>query len=211
MKTGLVSCNGEIVRDLGRQIDPEKDVIKILPAAKTAIARKMTVAIYKPRQIACSKVRGEGKTVFDLLPQFKNLNVVGRLDKESEGLLLLSNDGSVTAAVTGEKHETEKEYVVTVQETVAERHLQKMRNGMVLEDGPTLPAKAKARGPHEFSITLLEGRNHQIRRMANALRLTVMRLKRIRVGRISLGDMKPGDFRMLSQEEISALKRGGGR
>src|SRR3989344_3301819 len=98
------------------QIDPTHDVVKLAPSATKTMREKITVAINKPRGYVSSNRRREGKPVFDLVPQFADLNAVGRLDKESEGLLLLSNDGVITAAVTGKEHLIEKEYEVSVRE-----------------------------------------------------------------------------------------------
>src|ERR1043166_2954958 len=116
IKRGLVSVNGVGVRERGAQIDPAKDTVKILPRAELERAAKTTVVLYKPRGIASSRSKNEGRTVYDLLPQFEQLDIVGRLDKASEGLLMLSNDGVVARAVTGAHHGMEKEYTVSVRE-----------------------------------------------------------------------------------------------
>lgn len=207
IKKGLIKLNGKVTRETGIQIDPQKDRVEILPVAKNLMSEKITVAVYKSRDIVSSKIKAEGKTIFELLPEFENLNAVGRLDKDSEGLILLSNDGAVTNAVTGDKHTIEKEYEVGVRESVSPSKLRKMTKGILLEDGMTLPTKTKLLTPHKFLIILKEGRKHQIRRMASAVYLTTISLKRIRVGNIRLGNLKPGGYRRLTQEEISKLKQ----
>lgn len=204
---GWVKLNGKVVTDLGRQIDPEKDKLEITNQAKSAQNEKITVAVNKPRGIVSSKNKDEGETIFELLPQFENLNTVGRLDKESEGLILLSNDGTITSAVTGDDHKIEKEYVVGTQEVIIPNKLKKMAAGIKLEDGMTLPAVTELIKPHLFSLVLKEGRKHQIRRMADALQLTVVSLKRVRVGNILLDKIKPGKYRVLRPEEVQELKR----
>ncbi len=205
IKDGLIKLNGQIVKEFGVQIDPAKDKIEVL-APKRGNNFKMTVALYKPRGLTCSKSTNEGKTIFDVYPQFKNLNTVGRLDKESEGLILLSNDGTITSAVTSEEHLIEKEYEVKVRERVTQSKLMRMAEGMNLNDGPTLPAKTKALSGTSFKITLREGRNHQIRRMTNALHLTISSLRRTRIGPVTLKGLTPGASRLLSAEEILKLK-----
>lgn len=205
IRNGLIKLNGTIIKEMGAQIDPDKDLIEILPLPKTS-TDKITIAVYKPRGVVSSKIRSEGKTIFELLPKFEHLNAVGRLDKESEGLILLSNDGAVTAAVTGDQHTVEKEYEVTVQEVVSSSKLRKMAEGVRLNDGLTLPAKTWLLSPRMFSIVLKEGRKHQIRRMAAALQLTVTNIKRIRIGNMSLQGLKPGQYRLLSKDEINRLK-----
>lgn len=206
IRKGLIACNGEIVKDLGRQIDPTKDKIEILAPAKNEISRKITVAINKPRGIVCSRNEKEGKTIFELFPEFSNLNAVGRLDKESEGLILLSNDGVITSAITGSEHKIEKEYEVFVQEEINPIQMKRLEQGITLDGKMTLPAKTKIISKHAFNIILKEGRKHQIRRMADVVHLTILKLKRIRIGNIFLKDLKMGGYRTLSETEINRLK-----
>ncbi|MCL5004658.1 MAG: rRNA pseudouridine synthase [Patescibacteria group bacterium] len=206
IRKGLIACNGEIVRDLGRQIDPEKDKIEILAPAKNEISKKITIAINKPRGIVCSRNKSEGKTIFELFPEFEKLNAVGRLDKESEGLILLSNDGVITSAITGSEHKIEKEYEVVVREDLNKIKMGILEKGVMIDARMTLPAKTKIIGDHTFNIILKEGRKHQIRRMADTVRLTILKLKRIRIGNITLKDLKVGNYRTLSVAEINKLK-----
>lgn len=203
LKAGLVTINGRVATP-GTQAE-EGDVVALLPAAQKTMERKMTVAIYKPRGIVCSYDKTEGKTVFEEFPEFRHLNTVGRLDKESEGLLLLSNDGLITKRVTGIERDIEKEYEVGTQETLPPAKLRPMERGVHLDDGVTLPAKVAIVNRNLFRIILREGRNRQIRRMCDTLRLTVVSLKRIRIGTILLGDMVPGDSRKLSTAEFKSL------
>lgn len=204
LKAGLIKVNGERAVP-GVPLQPT-DVVTIDPVAQKNLAEKITVAIYKPRGIMCSRAKEEGKNVFDLFPQWRELNAVGRLDKESEGLLLLSNDGLVTKRVTGDKHEIEKEYEIKVQEEVFAGKLKPMVDGMMLSDGPTLPAQVQVIDRHTFRIILHEGRNRQIRRMCGQLNLEVVSLKRIRVGVIELGNMTPGEAKQLTNEEAINLR-----
>ncbi len=194
IRQGLIKVNGKLA-EIGMQIDPEKDRIEILDIGNKT-PEKITVAFNKPRGIESSQTEYKGQT----------LNSVGRLDKESEGLLLLSNDGTVTAAATGDQHLIEKEYEVTTQENIHPNQIKKMSSGIYLEDGMTLPAKVTLINKNNFLIILKEGRKHQIRRMAAALKLTVTKLKRIRIGNIKLGDLKIGEYKVISLEEITILK-----
>lgn len=206
MLAGLISVNGEIVKDLGRQIDPLTDTVQLHPRAQKNIDQKQSVLIYKPRGIVSSNIRSEGKTIAEAFPNYKHLFPIGRLDKASEGLLILSNDGTLSKVLTGDQHVVEKEYVVTVQEELTPHNIKLFERGIDLSDGKTLPAKAEMIHAHMFSITLKEGRNHQIRRMAEALRLTVTNLKRIRIGKVKIARMKPGESRVLKPKEIEDLK-----
>lgn len=206
LREGLILINGKKAQP-GVPLSPA-DVITLSPEALSRLAKKITIIIYKPRGIVCSNVQEEGKTVFDILPQYKHLNTVGRLDKESEGLLLLSNDGLITKRVTGDTHDVEKEYEITVQEHVSNEKLAPMAEGIMLADGITLPTNVRAIGKHSFRIILHEGRNRQIRRMCGAINLTVTSLKRIRIGQLTIGTLKPGNFRKLTSEEIATLRNG---
>ncbi|MBI5401495.1 rRNA pseudouridine synthase [Candidatus Wolfebacteria bacterium] len=206
IRKGLITLNGKVVREMGVQIDPKKDKIAILGRGLKESAGKMTVAVNKPRGVVCSKIESEGVTIFQIFPKFKNLNVVGRLDKDSEGLLLLSNDGVITAAITGKDHLIEKEYEVSVREEINNSKAKRMEQGIKLEDGMTLPARVKILSPHKFLIVLKEGRKHQIRRMCAAVFLTVTGLKRLRIGNIYLGDLKSGSGRILEKGEVDKLK-----
>lgn len=209
IRRGLITLNGKVVREMGVQIDPKKDKIEIVGRGLRDLPEKITVAINKPRDIVCSKVEGEaeGRTVFDIFPKFKRLNVVGRLDKDSEGLLLLSNDGTVTSAVTGSDHLIEKEYEVSVREDINNSKARVMEEGIMLKGRKTLPTRVKILNPHKFVIILKEGRKHQIRRMCAEMELTVTGLKRIRIGNIHLGNLKIGGGRVLEQMEVNKLKR----
>ena len=204
---GKVSVNGEIVTDLGRQIDPLKDIVKVVADKKGYASDKQTILINKPRGIVSSRIKGEGKTIYELFPEYEHLHITGRLDKESEGLLLLTNDGVLAKKITGEKHEVEKEYYVKVREVVTESALARLAKGVKLEDGMTLPALVKRRGAHEFSIVLTEGRNHQIRRMADVVHYTVTQLTRVRIGTLSLQGLNEGAARALTQKEVASFKK----
>ncbi|TSC67723.1 MAG: 23S rRNA pseudouridine synthase [Parcubacteria group bacterium Gr01-1014_72] len=206
IKKGCVLLNGRVVREMGVRVDPSRDIVTILPAARRNAEEKMSVIVNKPRGIVSSRERREGKTIFEILPQFQKLNVIGRLDKESEGLLLLSNDGVLARVITGEEHTVEKEYAVTVRERITPSKLRAFAKGMRLSDGPTLPARAAATGTRSFLLTLREGRKHQIRRICDMMRLTVVRLCRTRIGSIRINKLGTGASRLLTDREVSDLK-----
>lgn len=202
---GKVQINGKVAT-IGAMVDPVKDTVTIGTNEEPRAAYE-TVAIYKPRSIVCSKNSAEGKTVFDALPQYAHLNTVGRLDKESEGLLLLTNDGLLAAAVTGDDHRVEKEYVVTVRERLFPGVMQKMEKGIMLDGEKTLPCTARMRDNRtSFTIIIREGKKHQIRRMCDACHLTVESLKRVRIGAVTLGKLRPGQARPLTGAEVQGLR-----
>jgi len=203
IKDGLVSLNGKVVTMMGVQIDPSKDKVTVRGDISQ---KKTTIIIYKPRGVVSSRIKREGKTIYDILPQFEDLDIIGRLDKESEGLLMLSDDGVIAKAVTGDAHKTEKEYIVSVQDNIIPVKLRKLEKGVVLEDGPTLPCSITNISKRTFNIVIHEGRKHQIRRMCERINLTVTGLKRIRIGPIVLGQLVSGEFRKLSVQETTSLK-----
>ncbi len=196
---GWIKLNGKTVTEMGVQIDPEKDKVEVVKSGGTHKGKK-TIAFHKPRGMTTEEIP-------HFNPAFAGLNAVGRLDKESEGLILLSNDGIVTKAVTSDKHLVEKEYQITVQEDVPPGKLRKMEQGIVLEDGMTMPAKAEKVSAHSFDLIIKEGRRHQIRRMCDAMHLTVVKLKRVRVGSIRLGKLEAAQYRQLSDKEVESLKQ----
>jgi pseudouridine synthase len=206
IERGLVTLNGKVVREMGVKVDPHIDVVTLLPKGFKELTEKTTLILYKPRGIASSRAHDEGETVYDRFPQFSELDIIGRLDKASEGLLLLSDNGVVARAVTGAHHGVEKEYLVKVREDVTKGKLITLEPGVTLDDGPTLPVQTKYIDSHTFHITLREGRKHQVRRMCEYLHLTVMSLKRVRIGQLKIGNMKPGSHRTLSEAEVSTLK-----
>jgi len=206
IKRGYIKVNGVVVREMGVQINPEKDKVQLsIPRKITATQSKITVLCYKPRGYTCTKSRDEGPSIFVLFPEFTQLNTVGRLDKESEGLILLSNDGRVTKAVTGEARKIEKEYEVDVREDVTQDKLNQLSRGVLLDGIRTLPAITKSIGDHRFRIVLREGKKHQIRRMADVAQWTVTKLKRIRIGSLTSRGLEPGRGRQLSEKEISEI------
>ena len=204
LKAGLIKVNGKPAIP-GVPLTPS-DHVTIDAAAQRILGAKTTIAIYKPRGVMCTKSQAEGMNVFDVFQEWQHLNLVGRLDKESEGLLLLSDDGLVTKQITGNEHRVEKEYEITTLEEVFAETLEPMAYGIVLSDGPTLPAKTHIINRHMFRIILKEGRNRQIRRMCGQLGLTVTGLKRIRIGSLKLNNLRPGDWRQLTPSEIENLK-----
>lgn len=196
VRQGRVKVNGEVVTDLGRQIDPDKDDIQLIGK----VDEKTTILFSKPRGVSTPDI-------FGLIPEYKHLNAIGRLDKESEGLILLSNDGTLTNILTGKDHLIEKEYVVEVREKISQTQMNALSKGMHLSDGLTMPTTAKIINDHTFSIILKEGRNHQIRRMANQVRLTVTRLTRVRIGHLANDDLTEGELRTITKEDIKKFKK----
>lgn len=201
---GLVTVNGKVVREPGHGIKPDVDKVKI---AGGVLENKETILFYKPRGIETVKTSPDAIDIHDKFPQFKHLAPIGRLDKDSEGLILLSNDGVLARTVTGENSTIDKEYRVTVREDVIPAVLQKMEHGMKIEKIITKPCVAKKVAQNEFAIVLHEGHKHQVRRMANACKLTVTRLVRVRIGELTIGKMTAGNFKKIPNDLIQEMKK----
>jgi 23S rRNA pseudouridine2605 synthase len=200
---GKVKVNGSVHRDLGKQIDPESDVVEY-GGRKLAAETKVYYKVHKPVGYECT-VGGTyaKKRVTDLVPETPRVVPVGRLDKDSSGLMILTNDGDLAYELTHPKFEHTKLYEVTVQEKMSPSSAKKLCSGVHLEDGTTVRADAATLiNPHMLHITLHEGKNRQIRRMLAVLHLTVTSLVRIQEGRITLDDLPPGGYAQLTRSDI---------
>lgn len=172
---------------------------------------KVTVVLFKPVGYITTMDERKKDNVLSLIDVPQRVFPVGRLDVESSGLLLLTNDGELTNRLTHPRYRHEKEYIVTVQDDISRSDLARLREGVMLEDGRTLPADVRMRsGGNRFAIVLREGRHRQIRRMCEAIGHKVVALRRVRMATVSLGKMKQGEWRRLNPKEISALRRAAG-
>lgn len=191
----------------GQIIDPEKD--KITRKGKTIASPKKLVyyALNKPLDtLSTNDDEFNRKTVRDLIKSKERLFPVGRLDKESTGLIILTNDGDLSLKLTHPKYHKDKTYEVTTQEHVSSAQLEQLEKGVRIMGKTTAPAKTEKTGRNSFKITIHEGMNRQIRKMANEVHLTVKSLHRISIGDIEIGDLKPGEYRELDKYEVETLK-----
>ncbi len=211
IEQGRVVVNGKKAV-IGQKADASVDKIFVDGILIPQIKSYRYVAFYKPRFVLCDRVEGDKRrTVFDLVDGGQELDVVGRLDYESEGLVLLTNDGDLLNKLTHPRYQHEKEYRVLVSTHPDEKQLEIWRRGVVLEDGHrTSPAQVnieRMSGKGAWiRIVLKEGHKRQIREMAKLTGLFVVKLMRIRIGSLTLGSMKPGEFRNLSDDEVKRLK-----
>lgn len=204
---GRVSVNGEIA-ELGRRVDTLVDVVAVDGVPIGARPDLVYYLLNKPRGVISTAHDPHGRpTVIDLVPQEPRVFPVGRLDAETEGLLLLTNDGELTHFLTHPSKGVEKEYLVLLRGNprLSEGQLRKLRDGIELDDGPTAPAKVGQRSDSTVSITIHEGRNRQVRRMFEAIGHEVERLVRTRIGPLVDGKLRPGTWRDLSLAERKAL------
>lgn len=214
---GRVTVNGEVIKELGTKADPEKDHIKVngkLINPQLKGREKVYVLLYKPKGYLTSVSDPEGRPlVTELLPPaLGRLYPVGRLDFNTEGLLLLTNDGDFTNFITAARNRVEKVYEVKVKGVPTESGIQRLRRGIVLEDGTrTAPAKITLLNETQtnawYEVLLHQGRNQQVRRMFELIGHSVLKLRRVRIGFLHHENMKPGTWRLLAPGEVRRLTK----
>ncbi len=210
--SGRVKVNHKLAQ-IGDKMDPAKDTIEVDgKQIANRIPDSRHYLLYKPRFVlSSSESQGNTRTVFDLIPDAKNLFIVGRLDLESEGLILLTNDGSLANQLTHPRYEHEKEYRVLVASRPDQEQLEIWRRGVVLEDGfRTAPAKVtleKFNGKGAWlRVIMKEGHKRQIREVAQRIGLFVVRLVRVRIASLTIGYLRPGEWRSLTEKEVQLLR-----
>jgi 23S rRNA pseudouridine2605 synthase len=201
---GRVTVEGERVTDPARDVGEGSEVR--VDGSLISAERSETWILNKPAGVvSTAREPGRRRAVTDLVASDARLYPVGRLDAESTGLILLSNDGELANRLTHPRYEVPKTYRAELQRPPADRDLERLRRGVELEDGPTAPARVSRVSETEVEITIHEGRNRQVRRMAEAIGNEVLRLRRIRFGSLELGDLGPGEARRLTDEELGRL------
>lgn len=211
IQAGRVVVNGKLA-ELGEKADPEKDDIRFDGESIKIHEKSVYIILNKPLGVLSSlKSQGGHQTVIDLLQIPQRVFPVGRLDLDSQGLILLTNDGALANMLTHPKYEHEKEYLVILDRSPDERQLAAWRRGVTLSDGvKTLPCKVELFGKKgetvRIKVILKQGRKRQIRETANVLGLNVRKLVRVRIGPIRLGNLKSGEWKHLTPEEERKLK-----
>jgi 23S rRNA pseudouridine2605 synthase/23S rRNA pseudouridine2604 synthase len=202
---GKVWVNGKSVTELGTRIDPGVDVVEIDGKPVLDRQRLLYIALNKPRGHVTSCEQPGEKLVTDLVNVPERIYPIGRLDKDSTGLLLLTNDGPLHHRLSHPSFDHEKEYVVTLGAPISDSALQKMAEGMLLSGRRTRPAEIHRISLRRFRIILKEGKNRQIRRMVRKVGQDVLQLHRIRIAGIRLGKLDSGRWRFLDPDEVEAL------
>ena len=210
IRDGKVAVNGKAVTRMGVSVDPAKDRVSVEGRRIKPKAAPTYLLLYKPAGVVstCDDPQRR-KTVLDFLPGKERLFPVGRLDFETEGLLLMTDDGELANRLTHPRYQVEKTYLVETAGLLSEEAAAKLRAGVKLEDGMTQPAKLKidyfSREASRFSLTIAEGRNRQVRRMCEAVGLPVTYLCRTKMGFLDLKGLVPGGYRRLSAREVERL------
>lgn len=203
---GYIRVNGNVVTELGLKIDPTIDKVELLSGLAEEKSQFRYIVLNKPKGYVCSKSKIDGKPIFELLPNIKDLTYAGRLDKDSHGLVILSSDGKFVYKVFGAEFAKQKEYIVRVNKAVTTEYLASQADGSIVLDGKQLrPAQVKQIGASVYKITLTEGVNRQIRRMAEVCDYRVVDLKRIRIDNITDRGLETGQWRDLSAAEVKQI------
>lgn len=213
---GKVKVNGKVVTEMGMKIDPAKDEVTYLDKKVTTKNTKMVyIMLYKPEgYVTTAKEQFGRPAVMDLVKGVKErIFPVGRLDYDTSGLLLLTNDGDLTYKLTHPKHDVDKTYIAKLYGVPDEGALQKFRRGVVIDGKRTKPAKIQILNKDKdgrfctAEIIIHEGRNRQVRKMCEAIKHPVAQLKRVATGELKLGDLQKGKYRHLTEKEVKYLKK----
>ncbi len=205
IRAGRVQVNGRVVAALGARVDPLQDQVAVDGRPVASEQRALYIALNKPRGYVTSCRHAGKKIVLELVKVPERIYPVGRLDKDSTGLLLLTNDGRLHLRLSHPSFDHEKEYEVVVERPIPDGALRRMAEGMPILNTRTRPAVVTRVGERRFRIVLKEGRNRQIRRMVRRLGNEVVELKRTRVASVRLGRLAEGAWRYLDEEEVQAL------
>ena len=207
---GRVEVNGKVVTEQGMRVDPERDTIRVDGSRIPPPRRHLYLVLNKPRGVVSTMDDPDGRpTLEQYVPRRQRLFHVGRLDTDTEGLLILTNDGDFANKLAHPSHEVPKTYLVEVEGLLDNKTLRRLEKGLTLEDGPIKPDKVKlvtrAESRSMVQITLHSGRNRIVRRMFDSVGHPVRRLSRISIGPVRLGQLAVGETRELTREELGAL------
>ena len=207
IRQGRVTVNGVVVTKLGTRVDPAGDMVRWDGKLVQFHGESVYIALNKPEGVVSSCDHPGEKTVVDLVRVDQRVYPVGRLDKDSTGLLLMTNDGRLHHSLSHPSFDHEKEYEVTVEKHITDGALNKLARGLSLQGKRTRRAKVKRLSPQRFRIILQEGRYRQIRRMVRKVGWRVVLLNRVRIACIHLGALQPGQWRYLDTEEVARLQK----
>jgi 23S rRNA pseudouridine2604 synthase len=203
IEEGKVTVNGRVAK-IGERVPPDARVV-VEKHPISGAGDKAYLAVYKPQGIVCTADPREPMNIVDYIHFPGRIYPIGRLDKDSEGLILLTSDGDIVNRILRASGMHEKEYEVAVDRPVTPAFLDRMSRGVPVLGQVTLPCRVRKTGPGTFRIILVQGLNRQIRRMCEYLGYNVVHLRRIRIMNITLGGMRPGNWRMLTHAELNTL------
>lgn len=200
---GRVSVNGEVVTKLGTSVDPDRDSVAVNGKPVANVTAFTYIALNKPHGIVCSKIaQGRERTVYQLVPNSGKLAIAGRLDMESDGLVVLTNDGELVNRLTHPRFRHEKEYLVTTVKPLDDASINRLRRGVRMTEGTAVVDRIEPAGYTTYRVVIHQGWNRQIRRMVGAVRNDVKRLTRVRLGKLAIGDLKIGAWHEVRRSDI---------
>lgn len=201
---GWIKVNGEVVTQMGRRVDPEVDVIELVEDGKIAKQETVLIAFYKPRGVWSNCPQNDEEQCTDLLPsKYRNLHTIGRLDNDSEGLILLTDDGVIANSFLNSNTRHARTYIVKTKYPLTQEQIMNLIRGVeILGQYTTHPCKIERLSRYAIKMVLEEGKNRQIRRMIETQGTYVTKLKRISFGDFELGDLKPGDHKVESKPVV---------
>ncbi len=207
IRQGRISVNGRSVTALGTQADPEADLILIDDRPLPPLKPSRILMLNKPVGYLCTqrKSRERGATVFELIPSDRRYIYVGRLDRDSSGLLLLTDDGTLAHRLMHPRHSIKKVYRVVTDPPLSQRQIHRLKAGVDLDDGPAHPEQVARINTTQIEITVTEGRNRLIRRMIAAVGSRVIALHRLRIGALDLGSLPLGKYEILDESRVRLL------
>jgi len=210
IREGRVRVNGNIVTELGAKACPQSDMVELDGKIVEIESDKVYIMLHKPEGVVTTVTDPFGRsTVMDFVPQDTRLFPVGRLDQDTSGIILLTNDGEWAQKLTHPKHETKKTYVAVVKGTPTAESLTTLRKGISIDGKKTAPAQVRFMGKQKsntnaiLEITIHEGRNRQVRKMCEAIGHRILNLQRVKVGNLELGDLPKGKWRVLTRKEVN--------
>jgi 23S rRNA pseudouridine2605 synthase len=212
MEQGRVTVNGQVVKEFAARVDPDRDVVEVDGRRVAARQRVRWIAFHKPDDALTTRAdKHGGRTVYDLLPpELRPLHYVGRLDRDTEGLLLLSNDGDLSHLLMHPSSEVEREYHAGVEGHPSQEVMARITLGVELDDGPARAQRARRladdAGGGVLSLVLAEGRYREVRRLMEAVGHPVRWLRRVRFGPVRLGELPRGTWRDLTEGEVEELR-----
>jgi len=207
IRDGCVKVNGKIITELGTKIDPETDQVEVGDTPIQKVDHPIYIALNKPKGYVTSCHQLDDRIVLDLINIPQRIYPIGRLDKDSTGLLLLTNDGKLHHRLSHPSFDHEKEYEVKVSKPIPDGALRHMERGLPMMGTKTRPVSIQKKTSLLFYMTLQEGKNRQIRRMVRKVGNRVTAIKRIRIGPVNLGDLSEGKWRYLTEKEKQELKK----
>ena len=209
---GRVSVNGTVVTELGTKVEPSRDRVEV-DGVPVRLPDPLWIRFHKPAGVLCTAVDTHGRrTIYDLLPrEHRTLRYVGRLDLETEGLLLLTNDGDIANRIQHPRYQVEREYDLSVRGVPSKKDVARLREGVQLDDGLARPIRVEVAAPVDgcgkLTLVMTEGRKREVRRLMYAVGYPVVTLVRVRFGPVKLGGLPVGEWEALSSHDVMALAK----